>query len=139
MGGINFRTLLYFIASFAVVAVIYYALTKAVGSIVAAGIVIGLLVVLLLFTLWLTRTKRGNKVAEKIMLRLLKTRFGPRISSCSRSSKTYCWSFFQLSSRLATTCFMNASRSFSAGTAPSDSAAPSRVETSQAGGRRGTD
>jgi len=79
MGGINFRTLLYFIASFAVVAVIYYALTKAVGSIVAAGIVIGLLVVLLLFTLWLTRTKRGNKVAEKIMMRLLKTRFGPRL------------------------------------------------------------
>jgi hypothetical protein len=79
MGGINFRTLLYFIASFAVVAVIYFGLTRAVGSIVAAGIVIGLLVVLLLVTLWLTRTKRGNKVAEKIMLRLLKTRFGPRI------------------------------------------------------------
>jgi len=79
MGGINFRTLLYFIASFAVVAVIYFGLTRAVGSIVAAGIVIGLLVVLLLVTLWLTRTKRGNKVAEKIMVRLLKTRFGPRI------------------------------------------------------------
>ena len=40
---------------------------------------IGLLVLLLLVTLWLTRSKRGNKVAEKIMMRLLKTRFGPRL------------------------------------------------------------
>ncbi len=37
---------------------------------------IGFLVLLLLGTLWLTRSKRGNKVAEKIMMRLLKTRFG---------------------------------------------------------------
>jgi hypothetical protein len=79
MGGINFRTLLYFIGSFIVVAAIYWGLTLAVGTIVAAGIVIGLLVLLLLATLWMTRTKRGNKVAEKIMVRLLKTRFGPRI------------------------------------------------------------
>src|SRR5207342_1535916 len=79
MGGINFRTLLYFIGSFVVVAALYWGLTLAVGTIVAAGIVVGLLVLLLLVTLWLTRSKRGNKVAEKIMLRLLKTRFGPRI------------------------------------------------------------
>ena len=79
MGGINFRTLLYFIGSFIVVAAIYWGLTLAVGTFVAAGIVIGLLILLLLATLWMTRTKRGNKVAEKIMVRLLKTRFGPRI------------------------------------------------------------
>ena len=42
---------------------------------------IGFLVLLLLGTLWLTRSKRGNKVAEKIMMRLLKTRFGPRLRS----------------------------------------------------------
>src|SRR5438067_11557401 len=39
------------------------------------------------------------------------TRPVPRNSICSRSSRMYCWSFFQLSSRRATTSFMNASRS----------------------------
>jgi hypothetical protein len=81
MSSINFRTLLYFLGSFAVVAVIYVGLTMWIGSIAAAGVVIGVLVVLLLVTLWLTRSKRGNKVAEKIMMRLLKTRFGPRLRS----------------------------------------------------------
>src|SRR5438093_5712417 len=45
-------------------------------------------------------------------------RVGPRSSICSRSSRMYCCSFFQLSSRRATTCFMNASRSLCAETAP---------------------
>lgn len=79
MSSFNFRTLLGFLGAFAVVAVLYYGLTLWLGSIGAAVAIIGLLVVLLLFTLWMTRTKRGNKVAEKILTRLLKTRFGPRI------------------------------------------------------------
>ncbi|MDX6377501.1 MAG: hypothetical protein QOE98_1804, partial [Gaiellaceae bacterium] len=74
MTSINFRSLLVALGSFAVVAVLYIGLTLWVGSIAAAAVVIGLLVVLLLVTLWLTRSKRGNKVAEKIMVRLLKTR-----------------------------------------------------------------
>ena len=39
---------------------------------------------------------------------------GPRTSARSCSSSTYCCSFFQLSSRRASTCCMNASRSFGA-------------------------
>jgi hypothetical protein len=81
MTSINFRSLLVALGSFAVVAVLYIGLTMWVGSIAAAAVVIGFLVVLLLATLWLTRSKRGNKVAEKIMVRLLKTRFGPRLRS----------------------------------------------------------
>ena len=38
-------------------------------------------------------------------------RSGPRTSISSRSSRMYCWSFFQLSSRRASTCCMKASRS----------------------------
>ena len=87
------------------------------------------------------RTKKPSRMNQVYSRRSpqIGTRCGPRISNCSRSSKMYCCSFFQLSSRLATTCFMKASRSFSAGTAPSESAAPSRVEASQARGRKVTD
>ncbi len=81
MTSINFRTLLSFLGVFAVVAVLYVGLTLWLGSLTAAIVVIGFLVLLLLGTLWLTRSKRGNKIAEKIMMRLLKTRFGPRLRS----------------------------------------------------------
>jgi hypothetical protein len=79
MGSFSVKTLAMFLGAFAVVAGLYLALSLTVGSIVAAIGLIGFLVVLLVFTLWLSRTKRGNKVAEKIMLRLMKTRFGPRL------------------------------------------------------------
>src|SRR5678816_676254 len=36
---------------------------------------------------------------------------GPRTSTASRSSRMYCCSFFQFSSRFASTCFMKSSRS----------------------------
>src|SRR5258706_830502 len=86
------------------------------------------------------RTKKPSRMYQVYSRRSpqIGTRFGPRISSCSRSSKMYCCSFFQLSSRLATTCFMKASRSFSAGAAPSVSDAPSTAATSQMRRREGT-
>ena len=43
---------------------------------------------------------------------------GPRMSMCSRSSRMYCWSFFQLSSRLVITSRIKPSRSVCARTAP---------------------
>ena len=60
-------------------------------------------------------------------------RFGPRSSICSCSSRMYCCSFFQLSSRRASTCFMKASRSVwaetrcSSAASVSSDAAPTRM------------
>src|SRR5436190_21538278 len=56
-------------------------------------------------------------------------RSGPRMSIASRSSSTYCCSFFQLSSRRASTRRMNASRSVCAATRNPVPLTPTRRHT----------
>src|SRR4029453_10425242 len=58
---------------------------------------------------------------------MMRTSCGPTTSTRSFSSRTYCWSFFQFSSRLASTWRMNSSRAVWASVTPVSAGAAART------------